>query len=59
VAAHTVLDRSNTGMVGSNPSRGMGVCVCVFLCCVVRCGVQTLRRADPPLMESYQMSKRD
>jgi hypothetical protein len=26
--ARTVFDRSNSAIVGSNPSRGMDVCVC-------------------------------
>jgi hypothetical protein len=33
--ASTVFGRSNIGIAGSNPARGMDVCV--FLCCVVLC----------------------
>jgi hypothetical protein len=38
--ARTVSNRSNTGTVGSNPARGMDMCVCVcvrfsVLCCTV------------------------
>jgi hypothetical protein len=49
----TVFDCSNTGIVGSNTTRGMDVCP---LFSVLRCpvGVETLRRADPPSKESYQ-----
>jgi hypothetical protein len=35
--ASTVLGRSNIGIAGSNPARGMDVCVCVSLYCVVLC----------------------
>jgi hypothetical protein len=28
---------SNTGIVGSNPTQGMGICVCLFCLCVVLC----------------------
>jgi hypothetical protein len=35
--AWTVFDRSNTGVLGSNPTWGMNVCVSLFcLCCLVR-----------------------
>jgi hypothetical protein len=33
----TVFARSNTGIVGSNPSRGMNVCARLFCVCVVLC----------------------
>jgi hypothetical protein len=33
--AWTVFARSNTGILGSNPTRGMGVCVRLFCVCVV------------------------
>jgi hypothetical protein len=50
----TVYDRSNIGIAGSNPAWGMDVCPRVSeLCCPV--SVETLRRADPPAKESYQM----
>jgi hypothetical protein len=35
--AWTVFARSNTGIVGSNPTRGMDVCVRSFCVCVVLC----------------------
>jgi hypothetical protein len=43
------LDRSNTGIVGSNPVRGPHV---YLLCSPV--WVEGLRCADPPIKESYQ-----
>jgi hypothetical protein len=52
--AWTVFARSNTGVVGSNPTRGMDVCVSLFcLCCPVY--VTALRRADPPSKKSYRV----
>jgi hypothetical protein len=36
--ALTVFARSNTGVVGSNPARGMDVCVLLFCVCVVCIG---------------------
>jgi hypothetical protein len=35
--ARTVLARSNAGIVGSNPTQGMAVCVLLFCVCVVQC----------------------
>jgi hypothetical protein len=35
--AWTVVARSNTGMVGSNPTRGRDVCVRLFCICIVLC----------------------
>jgi hypothetical protein len=50
------LVRSNAGIVGSNPTQGMDVCiVCVysvFMLCVL---VEVLRRADLPFKESYRL----
>jgi hypothetical protein len=52
----TVFDRSKTGIVGSNLTRGMDICPRFFLlCCPV--WVEGLRRADPPSKESNRMSK--
>jgi hypothetical protein len=43
-----VFARSNTGIVGSNPSWGMDVCVPLFCVCAVLCvQAAALRRADP------------
>jgi hypothetical protein len=54
--ARTVFDRSNTGITGSNPARGMDVCTHFsVLCCAVY--VEALRWADPPSKEFYRMSK--
>jgi hypothetical protein len=54
--ARTVFGSSNTGIVGSNPIRAMDVCPRFsVLCCPVH--VEALRRADPPSMESYELSK--
>jgi hypothetical protein len=41
--ASAVFARSNTGVMGSNPTLGMDVCV----------QVAALRRANPPSKESY------
>jgi hypothetical protein len=35
--AWTVFSRSNIGIVGSNPTQGMDVCVGLFCVCVVLC----------------------
>jgi hypothetical protein len=35
--ACTVFARSNTGIVGSNPTRGTNVCVLLYCVCVVLC----------------------
>jgi hypothetical protein len=53
--ACTVYDRSNIGIVGSNPDRVMDVWPRVsVLCCPV--SIEALRWTDPPPKESYQMS---
>jgi hypothetical protein len=46
--AWTVFGRSNPGIVNSNPTWGMDVCVRLF--CVQVAG---LRRADPQYKETY------
>jgi hypothetical protein len=33
----SVSARSNAGVVGSNPTQGMDICVCVYSVCVVLC----------------------
>jgi hypothetical protein len=47
-----VLDRSNTGFVGSNPARNMDVRV--FLCCAILC---RLRPWDGPIPVQGILSK--
>jgi hypothetical protein len=48
-----VLDRSNTGVVGSNPVRSMGPCPRFSLfCCPVQ--AEALRWADPLSKDYYQ-----
>jgi len=55
--ARTVFGRSNTGIVGWNPTRSMDVCLRFsVLCCPVQ--VEALRRAYPQSKESYQLSIR-
>jgi hypothetical protein len=57
--AWTVFARSKTGIVGSNPTWGMDVCVCVYSVFVSSCVyVASLRRADPPSKESWRLCKR-
>jgi hypothetical protein len=56
--AWTVFARSKTGIVCSNPTNGMDVCVRLFCVCIVLCVVATLRGADPPSKESYRLCKR-
>jgi hypothetical protein len=52
----TVFDRSNTGVVGSNPTRGTDVCPRFsLLCCPVQ--VEALRRADPPSKDPIKCPK--
>jgi hypothetical protein len=56
--AWTGFARSNTGIVGSNPTWGMDVCVCVYSVFVLSCvDVAALRWADPPSKESYRLYK--
>jgi len=51
--AHTFLDSSSSGIVGSNPTRGMDICtICYVLCSLVT--VEALQWTDPPSKESYQ-----
>jgi hypothetical protein len=54
--AHTVFDRSNTGIMDLNPAWGMDVCPCFsVLCCPVQ--AEALCWADLQSKESYQLSK--
>jgi hypothetical protein len=48
--AWTVFVRSNTEIVGSNPTPGMDVCARLF-----RVEVAALRRTDPSSKESYRL----
>jgi hypothetical protein len=51
----TVFTDSNTRVVGSNPTWGMDVCVCIsvfVLFCVL---VEVLQLAGHPSKESYQL----
>jgi hypothetical protein len=58
--AWNILVRSNTGIVGSNPTWGMDVCVRLFCVCAVLCvQVAALRRVDPPYKESYLLCKKN
>jgi hypothetical protein len=53
-----VFARSNTGVVGLNPTRGMDVCVRVYSVFVLSCDyIAALRRADHSSKESYRLSK--
>jgi hypothetical protein len=55
--AWNVLARSNAGIVGSNPTQDVNVCLRLFSVCVVLCKVAALRRADLLSKESYRLSK--
>jgi hypothetical protein len=46
--AWAVFPRSNTGVVGSNPTQGMDVCVRLFCVCVVLCVGSTLTAGWSP-----------
>jgi hypothetical protein len=49
---------SNTGIVSSNPIRGMDSCVRLFFVCAVLCAGSVLG-ADPPSEASYRLCKKD
>jgi hypothetical protein len=57
--AWTTFALFNAGIVGSNLTQGMDVCIlCVYSMFVLFCvQVAALRRADPPSKESYRLSK--
>jgi hypothetical protein len=58
--AWTVFTRSNAGIVGSNPTQGMDVCVCVYSVFVLSCvQVAAFRRADHSSKETYRLCKKD
>jgi hypothetical protein len=47
-------------IVGSNPTQGMDVCVCVYSVFVLSYAyVAVLRLTDPPSKESYRLRKKD
>jgi hypothetical protein len=52
--ALAVFTRSNTGIVGSNPTQRMDVCVLLF-CYVVLCVCSGLATADPPSKDYYRL----
>jgi hypothetical protein len=54
--AWNVFSRSNTGIVFSNPTRGIDVCLSLFCVCVVLWRSWPCGRADHPASEFYQMS---
>jgi hypothetical protein len=57
--AWTAFARSKTGILGSNPTWGMDVCVCVYSVFVLSCvQVTALILADPPSKETYRLCKR-
>jgi hypothetical protein len=45
--ARTVFARSNTGVVGSNPTRCIDICVCVFILCSLSTGFIPFQRVLP------------
>jgi hypothetical protein len=62
--AWSVFARSDAGIVGSDPTRGMDVCVCVCVCVYIlfmlsSVYVEALRRVDHSSKESYRLCKKD
>jgi hypothetical protein len=53
--AWTVFARSNTGIVTSNPTRGMDVCVRLFCACVVLCVGSSLAMDQGVLPTVYRL----
>jgi hypothetical protein len=53
--ARTVFARLNTGIVGSNPTESMYVCVCLFCVCVVLCVGSGLVTGWSPSKEFYRL----
>jgi hypothetical protein len=45
----TIFTRSNTRVVGSNPTRGVDVCVCLFCVCFVLCIGKGLATGSSPV----------
>jgi hypothetical protein len=55
-----VTARSNDGIVGSNPTQSMDVCVCVYSVFVLfYVQVSALRWADHSSKKSYRLCKKD
>jgi hypothetical protein len=53
------LPAQNTGIMDSNPTQGMDVCVCIYSVFVLFCvQVEALRRADPLSKECYRLCKK-
>jgi hypothetical protein len=50
----TVFARSNTGVVGSNPTQDMDACVRLLCVCAIMCVGSDLWRADPHSRGSAQ-----
>jgi len=57
--ARVVLNRSNTGIVGSIHARGMDVCPCYFLCYSALCTGKGHSRGDPPPGSPTKMYEKD
>jgi hypothetical protein len=57
--AWTVFARSNAGVVGSNPTGGMDVCVRLFCVWVLLCVGSGLATGWPLSKESYRLCKKD
>jgi hypothetical protein len=56
--AWTVFASSNTGVMGSNPTRSMHVCVRLFCVCVVLCAGMGVSTGWSPSKESYRLCTR-
>jgi hypothetical protein len=56
--ACTVFARSNAGIVGSNPTQDMDLCVRLFCFCVVLCVGTCLATGWSPSKESYRLYKK-
>jgi hypothetical protein len=57
--AWTVFARLNAGIMGSNPTRDMVVCVRLFCVCVVLCAGSGFATGWSPSKESYRLCKKD
>jgi hypothetical protein len=53
--ASTVFARSDTGILGSNPTGGMDDYVCLFCVCAVLCVVSGLVTPDPTSNKCLQI----